>query len=231
MAAGNDTPEFPGGRTYGVPRRRQEIIEMLGEAYARNDLEQDEFERRLELAEQAQTIEELEAVVADFPSGGSTRSGVPTEQTHLKPMEKVELERRLEKLDGMTAPTRFNFIGDLHITAAPAEPKVLRTVCIIGDTKVDLRPLSGMPGVFLIKIVSLIGDTRIHVPRGTPVEFRALSLIGDRRRSSKGEGFLSRLARTITGASEKADKPALPPGPTVVVTGFKLIGDMTVVEE
>ena len=229
MPGGNDPPARPEGRTYGVPRRRDEIITLLGEAYAQNDLDQSDFERRLELAEGARTIEELQEIIADFPSTVVDRNTTPEVSAGSAIQE--DIERQVERLDGMSAPTRFTLLGDQHISLLPTEPRVLRTVTILGDSKVDLRPLSGMPGVILLKVVSLIGDTKIHVSRGTHVDFRLHNLLGDQRRSGRRDGLLSRLARKITGASAKQEEHPSRPGPMVVVTGFKLIGDTVVIED
>ena len=228
---GNDSPANGDGRVFGVPRKRQEIIELLTEAYARDYVEQDEFERRLERAERARTIEELEKIIADFPPG--ILEGHPARSAAAPPEIEIDgsLERQVEILDGLGAPTRFTLLGDQHLDILPNQPRVLRSVSVIGDTRIDLRALSGIKGVFLLKIAALIGDTKIVVPGGTQVQMRLFSLIGGQRRARKGEGILSRFARKIGVAPEKEQETPGLPGPTVVVTGVKLIGDIVVVED
>lgn len=59
------------GRTpseYGVPKLRRQILQRLADAYADDNLELSEYERRVRAAEYAATIEQLEALVADFPA-------------------------------------------------------------------------------------------------------------------------------------------------------------------
>ncbi len=231
MPQTSEPPECGGGRAFGVPRRREEIIALLKEAYTHNDLEQLELERRLELAEEARTIEELEALIADFPSPISAADARPTAMPNPAAAIDMDLEGQISALDGMVAPTRFTLLGDQHIAITPAEPRVLATACVIGDTKVDLRALSGMPGAFLLKVVKLFGDTKIVVSKGTQVHVRQFSLIGDQRRGRKGDGLLAKLAGMFGAASDqKSETPSLP-GPTVVVTGFRLIGDTVIVED
>jgi hypothetical protein len=68
--------------TFGVPRRREEVIEILNACYSSDLLELAEFERRVERANAALTIGDLESVVADVPEAfracqlhGSPRRG------------------------------------------------------------------------------------------------------------------------------------------------------------
>ena len=59
------------GRTpseYGVPKLRRQILQRLADAYADDNLELSEYERRVRAAEYAATIEQLETLVADFPA-------------------------------------------------------------------------------------------------------------------------------------------------------------------
>ncbi len=220
-----------GGSAFGVPARRERIIAMLTEAYARNDLEQREFERRVEQAERAETLEELETLIADFPPEARERYGAPGAPADNPAVVPADLERRVAELDGESAPTRVSLIGDQHITVLPTDPRVLRSVCVIGDSHVDLRALAGVPGVFLLKIATVIGDTRITVPAGTRVEMRGTTLIGDQSRPGRGGGFLKRLGRKLGVVPQLPDAPPGPPGPTVVVTGFKLIGDTVILDD
>lgn len=237
MPAQPDPPAPRQGRAFGVPARRQQIVTLLSEAYARNDLEQEELERRLELAQKARTIEELDALIADFPveiQGGYAGGGrVAAPSPAPGPGTVVsaeELQRQLASLEALSPPTRFSLLGDQNVELQPSEPRVLQTVSIIGDTRVDFRPLSGASGVFLLKVAALMGDTRISVPRDTRVESRLFTLIGSQKRTRRKEGLVGRLAKSFGGVAKPEAAPA-PPGPTVVVTGFKLLGDLTIVED
>ena len=135
------------------------------------------------------------------------------------------------RLDGLSAPTTFNLIGDKHILIGPEDPRVVRTVSVIGDCSIDLRALAGASGMVLVKVASLIGDTRIVVSHGTPVDFRLFGVIGDQRRGSRKGGLRRRLARRLGLLEQPDGRPPAPPCPRVVITGFKLIGDTVVVEE
>jgi hypothetical protein len=228
-------PDRREGRAFGVPARRKDIIALLTEAYVRNDLEQGEFERRLDLAEKARTIEELDEVIADFPSDVKERYSSESPTAGASGVPAKDIEKQIEALDGMAAPSRFVFLGDLRATVLPTEPRVLRAVSIIGDIRVDLRALSGVPGIFLLKVESLIGDLKITLPRGTQVQTRLFNLIGDQSRRRNQGGFLMRLASQVAARfgvmSEPIEGPVRSPGPTVVVMGHMLVGDIKIVED
>jgi len=230
MEQGSRPPAGSEGHVYGVPRRRERVIALLSEAYARGDLEQDEFERRVEGAERSRTIEELDAVIADFPADMAERGSARDASAGTVILSGQELEREVARLEGLEAPMRFRLLGDMNLTVEPSEPRVLKAVSVIGDAKVDLRALSGLPGAFLVKVASLMGDTKILVPRGTRVEIRMLTLLGDQRRGTRDGGFLKRIARGLGAALGQPETPRRP-GPTVVVTGFKALGDTRIIEE
>lgn len=238
MTPVSDLPAPAEGSSFGVPARRERIIAILTEAYARNDLEQRVFEQRVEQAELCRTLEQLDALIADFPPEareryGSADSPAIPGSAPVAALAPQEIERMVAKLDGESAPTRFGLIGDQHVTVRPADPRVVRSVVAIGDSHVDLRPLAGEGGVFLLKISSLIGDTRITVSSGTQVDIRAVTVIGDQTRKDKRKGgFIKRIGRKLgVIGDEEPEAPRGLPGPLVVVTGFKLIGDTVILEE
>lgn len=217
------------GRAYGVPSRRVQVVKLLTEAYANDDLEEGEFERRIELAEHAETIEELEELVADFPPELLAAAGPPAAMQTSVPVTGQELDREVARLQGIAAPTRVNLIGDQMTSVDRSDPRALQSVSLLGDATVDLRALAGEQGVFLLKITAALGDTRIVVPPGTAVDLRLVTLLGDQKHSKRGSSRWRKLARKLLATPEEPPEPSAP-GPTVVVTGFKLLGDTEVVE-
>ncbi len=53
--------------TYGLPAKREEVIDTLNTAFAEQNLDDEEYENRVKEALNAKCIEELELVVFDFP--------------------------------------------------------------------------------------------------------------------------------------------------------------------
>ncbi len=54
-------------RVIGVPQKLEEVTAVLTECYARDFIGLEEYERRVELAHAAATLDELEALVSDVP--------------------------------------------------------------------------------------------------------------------------------------------------------------------
>ena len=148
---------IPEKRKYGVPDYRDKIIRRLETAYAGNKLELDEYERRLDLAYKAEFIEDLEALVHDFPA------------------LQQATDREIEKAD----ETKITLIGDQHLTAEDFSNKRIQTLSILGDVNIDIRSFRSCEEPIRIKISSFIGDTRIIIPRGMKIHNRFKSLLGD----------------------------------------------------
>lgn len=191
-----------GGRRFGVPKFREEIIHRLNDAYAADNLSLAEFERRIDLAERSETVEELKKLVADFP-----------QDTVSTPSRPEVREKSGE------AQYHFAVIGDRRVGADDLADNDVRLISVIGDHVIDLSDMrSG--AVYEVRSFSLIGDTKIIVPAGVKVVKKMFSIIGDVKR--KGPGRKGRLAasrpdtRTVTG--------------TVVLRGFSLIGDVIIQE-
>lgn len=217
-----------------MPAARARIVELLTEAYARDNLDQAEFERRVALVEEAQTIEELDELVVDFPDHLRSAPN-PALSPHLSagtpPLTGDALESEIARLDGLSAPTTFNLLGDKRVQLRPEDRRVVRAVSVIGDCEVDLRRLAGAGGAVLVKVTALIGEIRLIVPRGTPVDIRMIGVIGDHERKRRSGGLFKKLARKLGVLDEAEDATPPPPAPPVIVTGFRLIGDTVIIEE
>ncbi len=53
--------------TYGLPAKREELIDVLNTAFAEQNLDDEEYENRVKEALDAKSIEELEVIIFDFP--------------------------------------------------------------------------------------------------------------------------------------------------------------------
>lgn len=181
-----------GGRHYGVPRLRERVLQKLAEAYSQNNLDLDEYERRVKRAQEARTIEQLQEVLADFEGPGAET-----------------LSPRTAAAD--RAEVFFALIGDREVTAEELPAHAVNAFTVIGDLRIDLSSLREGE-VYTVNSVSIIGDTRLLVPPGAAVVRQFFTVIGDFKR--------------------KKDRQA-PPGPsscTVILKGFKIIGDVIVTE-
>lgn len=195
----------PEKRKYGVPELRDKIIMRLETAYAHNKLELDEYEKRLELAYKAEFIEDLEALIHDFPS--------------LQQSANREIVNNSDLESGAADDeTRITLIGDQHLTAEDFSDKRIHTLSILGDVNIDVRRFRNCKEPIRIKISSFIGDTRIIIPRGMKVINRLKSLLGDYElvqnevQSLEAEQFEESVG-------------------TCILEGFSLLGDISIREE
>lgn len=196
---------MPEKRKYGVPDYRDRIIRRLETAYADNKLELDEYEKRLELAYRAEYIEDLEKIVHDFPS--------------LQQSASREINTDLDKdISEGEDDTKITIIGDQHLTAEDFINKKVQSLSILGDVNIDIRRFRNYEEPIRIKILSVIGDTRIIIPRGMKVRNRLKSLLGDYEivRNDE-ESFQDENLEECRG--------------TCILEGFSLLGDISIQEE
>ncbi len=196
---------LPEKRKYGVPDYRDKIIRRLETAYAGNKIELEEYERRLDLAYKAEFIEDLEVLVHDFP--GNQQSGGR------------DVTNDLDKdISGADDNTKIALIGDQHLTAEDFSNKSIHSLSILGDVNIDIRRFRHCEEPIRIKISSLIGDTRIIIPRGMKVKNRLMSLLGDYELVRNDDENLQ--------AAQFEESEG-----TCILEGFLLLGDISIREE
>lgn len=132
------------GSAVGVPARREEVTEILNEAFARNVIELEELEERLGAVQDARYLEELNKLIADLPD----LIPPPNESPIIKPYtHKIILGTR--KLSGE------------WLSARDAEIKV-----ILGSLTLDFRTLSLPPGMTTINLSVVMSTLFLVVPPG-----------------------------------------------------------------
>lgn len=179
---------------YGVPELKENVQALLQEAYGENKLSLDEYERRISIAEKAQTKLELQEVISDFPDKQRVRE-------KKEPLPAVE----------SSGDIVLSIIGDRNVDVSETEKENITALSIIGDLTIDYRKKNNLPQNISINHVSIIGDTVIKVPKNVKVIKNFFTLIGDvkHQKCKNSEGY----DRVIT------------------LKGFKLIGDLTIIEE
>ncbi len=200
---------------FGVPKTRERVLEALSAAYIDQQLETDEYEKRIELAYQARTLDELEQTVYDFPNRDSI----------------MQQEPRPFVGGGAQGVPQMTLIGDRTLTHLDFGAQPLQAFQLIGDFTVDLR---NVPDGSLLELqaFSLIGDMKVLVPAGMTVEQRNLmTLIGEVRRRKKRE--MVKMFKKWFGKAEESEADVQRRDPTNAVLrlkGFKLIGDITIID-
>lgn len=184
------------------PVERERIIEALCEHYARDRLEMEEFERRVDRAHRARTREELRGLVADLPSlesgpparragaqGGEGSSGVPsrsdpsTPARHDLPGGTVDPSRVPERQTEMAI-----WSGRVRKGAwIPA--RNIRAVAVMGGVELDFREalFSGEP--IHIHAGAMMGGVDILVPPGVRVETDGFAFMGAFEEDTEAAGL------------------------------------------
>ena len=150
------------GRTpseYGVPKLRRQILQRLADAYADDNLELTEYERRVRAAEHAATIAQLEALVADFPGA----PGAPSRASAAPPAP--------------TAGASVTIMGERKLEVQAAQDLPRQVINVMGATRIDLS--DAPPGVYELRVYNLMGELQVAVPYGTRINRTLLGLLSD----------------------------------------------------
>lgn len=178
------------GRVEGIPAgeaARQKAVDALCEAFADDRIPVAEFERRVELAHRAETLDELRALLAGLPGaappariepsdralgvdGGST-PGLPVP----RPMGRHALQA-----PETVRPTSFiaGILGGGARRGAWYPARVNYAMGFMGGFTLDLREAPLPPGVTEIKIFCMWGGGEIIVPPDVRVEVSAMGILG-----------------------------------------------------
>ncbi len=226
--------EEPGKmRRFGLPRARRAALDRLAEAYADDDIELSDYEQRTTAVHAAEDLDELQRIMHDVPDfdvappvprtgGGENQATAASHPLDASPAERPELDME----------TTVQLLGDREYSAEDARGG-LRIVSILGDTTVDLRDLRAGERVVLCHI-SLLGDLTLLLPRGCRLRRQHLLLLGDENRREPRKKERKRLGipedTGARGRSDGREEMHAGPPPEVQLRGFKLLGDVTLIE-
>lgn len=143
--------------TYGLPKKRDEVIEALKEAYANENLEEQEFEKRLDEAMKAESNEALQVVLFDFPAEIRNKvfpqnNDLPatSQSQNLPATAKVNKVKVIMGNDYRIMPEFSNAISkvsafmsnqklDFRVSKVPETPISLHIENFMSNTDIDLR--------------------------------------------------------------------------------------------
>jgi len=153
-------------------QRREVTIEALMEHFANDEMQVEEFERRVEAAHRATDAEELRALLVDLPGGdlpAKRSSDEPTTSerfriraaAHEKEREIIVAVMGGSGRSGRWTPARVNWV-----------------VGVMGGSELDLREAHLPPGVTEVRAFLLMGGMEIIVPPGVRVESNGFAFMG-----------------------------------------------------
>lgn len=197
--------------TYGLPKKREQVIEALEQAFAQQNLDDTEYELRLNEAHDAKSVEDLQAVIYDFPADIRRRIFPPNHSTTAEPSHSQTPASQQDYRVFMSSPSRkirplqlgeqplaFSSIlgkqqADFRLTLIQAQVIHLEIECILGETVLDLRN-ENLHGVRLnISINGVLGTVRLLLPRGADID-QQLDLMGSELKiKDKKRGWFQRI--------------------------------------
>jgi len=183
----------------GLPVQRERTIKILSECFAGNLLEMEEFERRVSLAHQAGSVQDLARLIDDIPGDlaeaveetpepACTRSIVLQEDE--QPVYGIMMSRRL----------RGQWLKCRTVNA--------RT--LLSNLEFDFRDLELPAEIVEINILDLMSSVIITVPPDLPVQLEAVPILGEVK---EGRRVNTRMPKK---------------GPGVRITGFVIMGEVKV---
>lgn len=226
--------------TYGLPKKREEVVEALNQAYANQNLEDQEYERRLHEATNAKSIEELRLVIFDFPieiknqifpADNITPS--PQTKTIFPPSTKSDSSLQIIMgSDNRVMPEFSNALPeisaimsnqkvDFRLSKVPETPINIRIESILSSTHIDLRN-ENLDGKHInIRISGFMGEVKIMLPRGVRIERNVQMVAGELKIQDKQRSWINRLI----GNQQKQEEIRL----TVNITGNFWFGSIKLV--
>lgn len=170
-------PQRPDARSTPAPlplrRSRDSIIDQLGEHFARDHFDVDEFERRVDAAHRATTREALAALVDDLD---------PLDQPATRAIELASERRIAESNAALTnRPRRRSVVAVLSGAERRGHwrvPEVLKVWAVIGGVELDFREVAFPPGVTEIKVFCLMGGCELIVPPNVHLECDGIGVLG-----------------------------------------------------
>ncbi len=204
--------------TYGLPNKREKVIEALKLAYTHQNLEDHEYERRLHEATNAQSIEALKLVVFDFPADirasifPETNTTTDTSTSTLSPTlasskmqvimgndsrNPAELSNALPKISAILSSQTLDF----RLSQVSETPIYIRVESILSSTVIDLRNENLKNKQINIQINGALGDVKIMLPRGAKIQRNIQMLGSEYKVQDKQRSWIKRL----TGSNKKEE--------------------------
>lgn len=176
---------------YGLPKKREEVSNILQAAFSEGNLDENEYEKRLDAVYEAKSMEDLKKVLADFPqhiqarlfpevmSRPVTDSAPAPRQPYRSPREivpiKVLMGDQHYPVPTLTTEDLYasNFLGTQKIDASHAVIQAnqisIHVECLMGSTEINLHNPNLAGKQVDLYIHGALGEIKIFVPKGVQV--------------------------------------------------------------
>ena len=156
----------------GIEARREAAVERLMEHFANDDLEVEEFERRLDVANRCDTAAELDRLLADLPEARTPAVRQADASVDIRPTEMVRGDRVRDRSLIMSV------MGGTDRKGRWIPARRSNVIALMGGVALDFREAMMAPGVTEVWIFTMWGGVEIIVPPGLPVEVDGLAILG-----------------------------------------------------
>ena len=193
-----------------IDERKQKAVESLSNSYAKNRLPLEEYERLVEYIHKTESERELvviEKIVAEFNTDhgdGSIDESRDDAQSETSDDYGDDPKDRSvsNSKNNITIFSSRNFSG--HISTGA------QFVSILGTEKIEVRKSDLHKRRTVLNVVSILGDSNIHVEPGIRVINNVIPILGN------------------ADISHKISKQAESSGPELIINGTALLGNVSV---
>ncbi len=146
--------------------RREEVMDVLTSYFASAQLDTDEFDRRLALAQRAETGDELEALLTDL---GGSATGVVIRGDTAPANDAAFVPRPKRVLSILNAAKRQ---GTWYV------PEYFKVISVMGEVLLDFREADLGAGLTEVEVTSVMGSVKVIVPPDLQVQCDGDGILG-----------------------------------------------------
>lgn len=189
---------------------REDTIERLSEAFARDVLTIDAYEQRVDRAFACRDVNEFDALLADLGLARAEHALVrarPALAVLAEPAESAPQAARVA----------LSVLGNVERRGAFALPRLGKALSVLGNLELDLRDIAFPLGVTELRVSAVLGNVEIIVPPHIAVETDGSGILGSFASMARhpidvrGEPVLRIRGNAILGSVEIRTMPrALP---------------------
>jgi hypothetical protein len=176
----SDPEQFPQRRSVvGLPAKRERTIRILSECFARNLLEMEEFERRVSLAHQAHSVQDLARLIDDIPAElAEEPEQAPSVQTP-RPVSggPVALREQEQPVYGIMMSRRLR--------GRWLKSRTVASKTLMSSVEFDFRDLELPREIVEINVLALMSSVVVTVPPELPVQTEVVPVLGEVKESRR----------------------------------------------
>ncbi len=160
----------PSSELVALRTARERVIAQLSDAFAKGDLEIEEFERRLTLAHRTDSVDALDVLVRDVSPAAAASTGLAPLPAAPAVAALVVVPRAEE--------SAFSIMGSVVRSGQWTPPRVLRVMSIMGSIELDFREASLASGTSELVVTTIMGSVDIIFPPSLAVEMQGSAIMG-----------------------------------------------------